>query len=81
MNLKDGKALTAPAEDINTRLPEETKAACRRIIAANAAGDTLAEQVADAEMLMLALGVHPRQPDDDFLLEDPPVAQIVCSRA
>ena len=72
MNLKDGRALTAPAEDIDTRLPEDTKAAARHIIAANAQGPNLAAQIADAEALMMALGVHPSQRDEDFLEEEAP---------
>ena len=79
MNMKDGRALTAPAEDIDTRLPDETKAAARYIIAANAEGPTLAAQIADAESLMWALGVHPKQKDEDFLGPDEPF--ISCRHA
>ena len=79
MNLKDGRALTAPAEDIDTRLDERTKAKCRFIIAANAMGDDLGEMVEDAEMLMKMLGVHPDQKDEDFLSPDEPF--ISCRHA
>jgi len=73
MNLiKDGRALPAQSEDIDTRLCEETKAACRRVIAANAVGADLDEMVADAELIMMALGVHPAQRDEDFLEEENP---------
>jgi len=52
------------SEDVDTRLSDVQKAGARRVIAANAVGDTLAEQVADAEELMVMLGVHPSQRDD-----------------
>lgn len=39
-------------------LSEELKARMRWLICGNAVGDTLAEQAADAEELMRALGVH-----------------------
>lgn len=35
----------------------------RRVVAANAVGDSLPEQVADTEMLLRMLGIHPEQPD------------------
>jgi hypothetical protein len=65
MKGRDHQGLTNMSEDIDTRLSEEQKMAVRRLCCANAVGDTLAEQVADAEELMMAAGVHPRQIDDD----------------
>jgi hypothetical protein len=79
MNLKDGRALTAPAEDIDTRLDELTKAAARRVIAANATGADLDEMITDATELMMMLGVHPAQHDEDFLSSEEPF--ISCRRA
>jgi hypothetical protein len=70
--VRDGRALTDMCEDEDTRLSEGQKTAARRIICANAAGDTLAELVADAEEIMLALGVHPHQRED----EQPMVASL-----
>lgn len=46
---------------------EETRDAVRRLCCANAKGETLAEQLADAEELMKHLGVHPAQQSDVFL--------------
>lgn len=69
---KDGKALAGMMEDVDTRLTPEQKYRARRIIAGRAVGATLAEQVADAELLMMALGVHPTQDgNDDFILPSP----------
>ena len=65
MRGRDHQGLTNMSEDVDTRLSEEQKMAVRRLCCANAAGDTLVEQVADAEALMWAMGVHPAQPDDD----------------
>jgi len=62
--VRDGRALMDMSEDVDTRLSEVQKAGARRIVAANAQGATLAEQVADAEALMIMLGVHPTQRDD-----------------
>lgn len=49
-------------------LAEDLKVKAQRIIAGNAQGDTHAERVADATLLMRMLGVHP---DDTF---DPSIA-------
>lgn len=65
MKGRDHQGLTNMSEDVDTRLSEEQKLAVRRLCCAHAVGDTLAEQVADAEALMWAMGVHPAQPDDD----------------
>ena len=62
--MRDPQALTEMSEDIDTRPSEEQKAAARRIIAANAEGETHADRVADAEELMKMLGVHPSQDGD-----------------
>jgi hypothetical protein len=78
MNPVDGRALGAQCDVDGQVITEETKAAARRIIAANAAGDTLAEQVADATELMMALGVHPSQKDEEFLEEE--TVFMSCSR-
>lgn len=63
----DFKALTQArqhqVEDCEP-IPEEQKAAVRRLISANAVGENLASQVADAEELMKALGVHHSQDDE-----------------
>mgnify|MGYP003443800524 CR=1 FL=1 len=63
--MRDPQALTEMSEDIDTRPSEEQKAAVRRIIAANALGDSLGDQVADAEELMRMLGVHHCQDGDE----------------
>lgn len=65
MGSYDSKALTNMSEDVDTSLTEEQKIAAARLCAAYAQGTTLQEQVADAEALWLALGVHPRYPVDD----------------
>ena len=62
--MRDPQALTEMSEDIDTRPSEEQKAAARRIIAANAMGDTHDDRVADAEDIMRMLGVHPSQDGD-----------------
>ena len=62
--MRDPQALTEMSEDIDTRPSEEQKAAARRIIAANAMGDSHDGRVADAEELMRMLGVHPSQDGD-----------------
>lgn len=60
-------------------LAEEMKTAAQRIIAGNAKGRSRKAQVADAELLMRMLGVHP---DDTF---DPtvvgPVSPLPNARA
>ncbi len=61
----DSAGLTNMSEDIDTRLSEEQKDSVRRLCAANAVGDSLTDQIADATALMLALGVHPSQENDD----------------
>jgi hypothetical protein len=65
--MADSKALTIAKyheiEDCEP-LPEWLKDRMRHVICANAEGETLAEQVADADLLMQALGVHPKQADD-----------------
>jgi hypothetical protein len=63
--MRDSRATTDQSEDIDTHLAEEQKVAARRVICGYAQGDTLAEQVVDAEELMMALGVHPSQVDED----------------
>lgn len=40
---------------------EEIKDAARRVLASHAVGDTLQERVADAELIMTMLGIHPSQ--------------------
>lgn len=64
----DSKALTLSrynqVEDCDP-IDEVTRLAARKVIASNAKGQTLAEQVADATELMRALGVHPDQADED----------------
>ena len=62
--MRDPQALTEMSEDIDTRPTEVQKEAVRRLICANAQGATLADQVADAEELMRALGVHHDQDGD-----------------
>lgn len=44
-------------------LPEALRARMRLLICDNAVGNSLEEQVADAEQLMYALGVHPNSVD------------------
>jgi DnaJ-domain-containing protein 1 len=51
--------------DVDINLSDEQKVAVRRACAANAQGNTLIDQVADAELLMMALGVHPAQDGED----------------
>ena len=62
-------ALTNQSEDTDTRLTEQQKEATRKVVAGWVAracpDDPLADQVALAEDLMGALGVHPAQVDDD----------------
>ena len=62
--MRDPNAMTSVSEDIDTRLSETQKEAARRVICTYAQGATLAEQIADAEELMKALGVHPSQDDE-----------------
>ncbi len=73
--VRDTHSLTDQAEDIDTTLSEETKAAARRVVCANAVDDqgqkavteeNLAELVADAGLLMTVLGVFPGQEVDQF---------------
>jgi DnaJ-domain-containing protein 1 len=52
--------------DVDISLSEEQRGAVRRMCASNAQGATLVEQVADAEQLMMALGVHPVQDGQGF---------------
>lgn len=68
---RDWKAIIDLAEDVDTRLSEDQKSAARRIVAANAAGASLADQVADATELMMALGIAPGQVDDDSFRDIP----------
>jgi hypothetical protein len=62
MRGRDHQGLTNMSEDIDTTLSEEQKAAVRYLICGNAV------DVADAEELMMMVGVHPNQPDDDDYL-------------
>jgi hypothetical protein len=67
--IRDGRAVADMTEDVDVRLSEEQKAAARRIVCANAQGEGLTEQAADAAELMRCLGVHPDQNDElDYLL-------------
>lgn len=59
---KDFEASSSQIGEV-TPFGEDTKSRAQRIIAASAQGGTIAEQVADATLLMQMLGVHP---DDDF---------------
>lgn len=44
---------------------ESQRELARRTVAAGAVGDTHAERVADAELLLQMLGLHPSQDDED----------------
>lgn len=73
--VRDSKSLTeARYHQIEECDPvtEETRDAVRRLICANAQGETDAEQRADAEELMAALGIHPSQDDDSTYATAPP---------
>lgn len=69
--MRDSKALAEARqnqiEDCDP-IPHETRDAVRRLVCGNAVGDTLAEQIADAETIMLALGIH-RSQDNDVVLQ------------
>lgn len=62
--VRDSRVLTDEVEFFDP-LSEEQKEAMRRLIGANAVGDNLPEQAADALTLMMMLGVHPSQIDED----------------
>lgn len=63
---RDYQGLTNMSEDIDTRLSEDQKAAARRLVCGNAT-DT-----ADAEELMMLLGIHPAQVDEVSYLASVP---------
>lgn len=64
---RDFETSSSQIEDVDP-IADDMKGKAQRIIAASAVGKTLADQVADATMLMRMLGVHP---DDTF---DPSLA-------
>jgi hypothetical protein len=72
--MRDPKALTVAkyhqVEDVEP-IPQETKERVRRLICAHAQGEDLDEQVTDAEVLMMALGIHPTQDDDTWYVVKP----------
>lgn len=46
-------------------LSDDLKDRMRRVICGHAKGKTQEDQVADAELLMMMLGVHPSQEEED----------------
>ena len=72
---RDARSLTVSRyheiEDCNP-ITEDIKAAVRRVVCANAEGDTLDDQVSDAIDLMGALGVLPGAEAEDSLLTSVP---------
>ena len=63
MTVKDYQSDAALLGDGSGVVTEAEKAACRRVIAANAKGATVEEKIADARMLMEALGVRRNSED------------------
>lgn len=72
--MTDAKALTISryheVEDCDP-IPEDIQSAARRIICANSVGETLDEQVADAQNLMRMLGIFPGEEAEDYPITDP----------
>jgi hypothetical protein len=60
---RDSRAMTDLVEDFNP-LTTDQITAMQRIICGNAKGRSLKAKVADADELMLMLGVHPSQADE-----------------
>jgi hypothetical protein len=46
-------------------IPDDTKDKVRRVVCSYAEGDTVGDQVAAAEEMMMMLGVHPSQDNDE----------------
>jgi len=55
---RDFEMVSSQIGDVDP-LDDEVKAKIQKLVAANAAGDTHEDKVADATMLMRMLGVHP----------------------
>lgn len=60
---RDSRAMTDLVEDFDP-LSDQQITAMQRVIAGNAKGRSKKAQVADAEQLMLMLGVHPSQAEE-----------------
>lgn len=60
---RDSRAMTDLVENFDPLTGDQMEA-MRRVIAGNAKGRSKKAQVADAEELMMMLGVHPSQKDE-----------------
>jgi hypothetical protein len=62
-------------------LPEEVVLAARAVVCSGAVGDTLGEQVAEAELFMHMLGIYPGQEAEmDYLTGPAPVVNDPSTR-